>query len=256
MMQLPAPRWTSSWPDWGALSVWRLRLSALADPDAALRPLTVPAERKRAERYEFEADRHRHLAGWALTRLVFARRLDREPQALTFDEGPHGKPHLERQPDDGAPLYHNVAHTGDVVLVAVGQENPVGVDVESRSHEVDADALADRVFTEAERMWWRERPADHQHDAFLHLWTCKEAFLKATGEGLHRAPDTIECSFDGSTVTALGDAADARSSAADWTVWPFSAADDVVGALVHAQGPAPRVSWIDATEMVKRRPTA
>ena len=257
MMRLPAPRWKSSWPDWEALSVWRLRLSAFADPIAVLRPLTVPSEHERARRYQFEADRHRHLAGRALARLVLARRLDREPQALTFNEGPHGKPHLERQPDDGPSLHHNVAHTGDVVLVAVSQGVPVGIDVESRAREMDAAALAERVCTEAERAWWRRRPESQRHDAFLHLWTCKEAFLKATGEGLQRAPDTIECSFEGSTVTALDDATHSQSSpASDWTVRPFSAADGVVGALVHPQGPVPTVSWVDATEMVRRRPTA
>jgi len=260
-MHLPSPKWTSSWPEWGPLSVWRLRLDALsAPPEDLLRPLTIPSEHERARRYQFEADRHRHLGGRALARLVLSRRLDRAPQALTFDEGPHGKPHLEPSPDDGPPLHFNVAHTGDVVLVVVSQGMPVGIDVESRAREMDAAALADRVCTEAERAWWRGRPESHRHDAFLHLWTCKEAFLKATGEGLQRAPDTIECRVDGSTVRRLDDATESPSAspsapAANWAVRPFSAADGVVGALVHPQDHVPPVSWVDATGLLPRTPT-
>ena len=252
-MHLPSPHWTSSWPEWESISVWRLRLSALSDPDAVLRPLTVASEHERARRYQFEADRHRHLAGRALARLVLSRPLDRDPRALTFVDGPHGKPQLEPPPDAGPPLHHNVAHTGDMVVVAVSRAAPVGIDVESRAREMDAEALATRVCTEAERTWWHERPAPHRHDAFLHLWTCKEAFLKATGEGLHRAPDTIECRFDGATITALDDATDSPpSSAADWTVQPFSAADGVAGALVHNLARSPTIAWVDAAEIVTR----
>ena len=258
-MELPAPAWTVSWPEGRPVEVWRLRLDALdGDPAAVLRPLTVPSEHERARRYQFAADRHRHLAGRALVRLVLSRRYDCAPDALSLTTGPHGKPRLQDSPADGPPLHFNIGHTGPVVVAAVSQAQPVGIDVEPRTRSVDAAALAQRVFTAAERTQWRSRPAPHRQDAFLHIWTCKEAFLKATGEGLNRAPETIECTFDGPTVTAFRDAPTLRESppsapAAHWSVRPFRATDNVIGALVRKDAiPAP-IAWVDATEIVTRR---
>jgi len=258
-MDLASPAWTSSWPEARPVSVWRLRLDALADdPAAVLRPLTVPSEHERARRYQFVADRHRHLAGRALVRLVLSRRYDCTPDALSLTTGSHGKPTLQDSPADGPRFHFNIAHTGPVVVAAISHTQPVGIDVEPRSRSVDAAALAERVFTAAERTQCRSRPPSHQRTAFLHMWTCKEAFLKATGEGLHRPPETIECIVDGPTVIAFRDAPALRESppsapAARWSVRPFRATDNVIGALVRKDAiPAP-IAWVDATEIVTRR---
>ncbi|WP_103021426.1 4'-phosphopantetheinyl transferase family protein [Salinibacter altiplanensis] len=260
-MELPVPAWSSSWPEQPQVGVWRLRLDVLdGNPAEVLRPLTVSSEHERARRYRFAADRHRHLAGRALVRLVASRRYDCAPDALSVTNGPHGKPKLQPPPGDRPPLHVNIGHTGKVVIVAVSQTQPVGIDVEPRARSVEAAALAERVLTAAERTQWRARaaPAPDRQDAFLHIWTCKEAFLKATGEGLHRAPQTVECTFDGPTVASLRDAPDHRASpsspcANQWSVQPFSATDAVVGALVRKDRMPSSVAWVDATEIVTRR---
>ena len=255
-MHLPAPTWTSSWPAGRPVSVWRLRLNALGgDPEEVLRPLTVPSEHERARRFAFAADRHRHLAGRALVRLVASRRYDCTPDSFTLTEGPHGKPRLQDPPGDAPRLHFNVGHTGTVVVVAFSRRQPIGIDVEPRARTVDAPSLAGRVLTALERDRWQSRPAPHRQAAFLHVWTCKEAFLKATGEGLHRAPKTIESIVDGSTVVALRDASDAPDtppSTNEWAVRPFSAADGVIGAIVRkGEVPTP-LSWVDATDLLSR----
>lgn len=259
-MDLPSPAWTSSWPEARPVSVWRLRLDALADaPADVLRPLTVASEHARARRYRFAADRHRHLAGRALVRLALSRRYDCAPDALSLTEGPHGKPKLQGSPTGGPRLHFNVAHTGPVVVAAVSEAQPVGVDVEPNTRTVDAAALAERVLTAPERDRWQSRAASHRPAAFLHLWTCKEAFLKATGEGLHRAPKTVECIADGATVTALRDASNSTASsfasADQWSVRPFSATDGVIGALVRKDAVPSPISWVDATALVDRSGT-
>ncbi len=257
-MDLPSPTWTSSWREDGPVSVWRLRLNALdGDPEEVLRPLTVPSEHERARRYQFVADRHRHLGGRALVRLVLSRRYDCAPNELSLEEGPHGKPTLQAPPGDRPPLHFNVGHTEDVVVAAFSREQPVGVDVEPQNRTVEAPSLAERVFTKSERKWWQSHPASRRQVAFLHLWTCKEAFLKATGEGLHRAPKTIECTFDGPMVDALREArnhqdASPSASADQWAVRPFSAADGVVGALVRKGEFPTSLPWMDATALINQ----
>ena len=256
-MHLPAPTWTSSWPTGRPVGVWRLCLNALGgDPEAVLRRLTVPSEHDRARRYAFAADRHRHLAGRALVRLVLSRWQNCTPASLAIAEGPHGKPRLQDPPADGPRLHFNIGHTGPVVVAAVSEAQPVGIDVEPHTRSVDAPSLAERVLTASERDRWRSRPASCRQAALLHLWTCKEAFLKATGEGLRRAPTTVESIADGSTVVALRDApgssAPSSAPADEWSVRPFSATNGLLGAIVRKGTMPSPVSWVDATDIVTR----
>lgn len=235
--------WTARVPecdlDAAGMHIWRLRLSALGEaPLDILRPLTVSAEHARARRYRFDADRHRHLAGRALVRAFVARQYSCTPQAVSIEDGPHGKPHLRAPLDDDSPLEFNIAHSGDVVVAAFSHNQPVGIDVERRDRDADTDALAERVFTEAEQRHWHALPKAERPQAFLRVWTCKEAFLKAIGAGLQRAPSTVECLFDGQEIVGLADAKDYRpssptTSADRWALYSFSATDRVGGAVVR-----------------------
>lgn len=253
--------WTQPFDEFGlddsSLRIWRLRLTELGDdPGAVLRPLTVQSEHRRAERYRFDADRHRHLAGRALVRAVLAHRYDCSPQSISITEGRHGKPRLKSTQANEPPLMFNIAHAEDVVVAAFSRTHPVGIDVESQDREADMEGLIQRVFTEPERQRWWALPPARRSEFFFRVWTCKEAFLKATGHGLQRAPHTVECTFDAGTVTGLDDAAEhsppsPHASAARWALRSFSAAQGMAGAVVRKHRlPAP-LPCADASRFVK-----
>ena len=259
-MPLRVPRWPSPprTPQGSPLAVWRLCLDALPNaPDAVLRPWTTPAERERARQYRATADRHRHLAGRALARRLLARRLRCPPSAVAFTEGPHGKPRLDATVPDDPSLHFNIAHTGTTVVVAVSQDEPVGVDVEPLGRDVDTNALAGRILTAAEQAQWRALPAAKRPAALLHLWTCKEAFVKATGEGLGRGAHTVACDLDGGPATALSDAeghvpASPRTAAEAWALCPFALPNNLVGAVVRRGALPHPVAWRTAAPLVRR----
>ena len=46
------------------------------------------------------------------------------------------------------------------------------------------DSMAERCFANGELGWWRALPEQRREPAFFDLWSCKEAFVKATGEGI------------------------------------------------------------------------
>jgi 4'-phosphopantetheinyl transferase len=262
-MQLNSPTWTAPSQESSTqaplVQIWRLRLSDLdGAPLEALRPLTTTSEHRRARRYEFDADQHRHLAGRALVRLVLARRYGCAPRDLSITEGPHGKPQLDGSVGDETVPKFNVAHTDNVIVAAFGRSHPVGIDVESRTRDADLDGLAQRVFTETELQRWRALSASRRRDVFFRIWTCKEAFLKATGQGLQRAPRTVECAFTETGEVALGDAdghspASPDTAAAHWAVRSFVASTGIVGAVVRKRDLPTSVAWIDATPLLNRR---
>jgi 4'-phosphopantetheinyl transferase len=86
----------------------------------------------------------------------------------------HGPPRLP-----GTELHASVSHSGDVVAVAVTDAGPVGIDVEEIG-VLDYARLMQDVCAED------ERPFVDGAVAFYAYWTRKEAFLKATTEGLTR----------------------------------------------------------------------
>jgi 4'-phosphopantetheinyl transferase len=143
----------------------------------ALRPLLSADERRKVERYRFEADRRRSIVGRGTLRQLLGRRLGRDPRELAFVEGPQGKPALER-----GELEFNVSHSGDRVAIAIAEGTAVGIDIEvEQPRMTDLAQLARRYFAPDEAA-----EVEKEEDAalFFTIWTAKEAVIKAVGGGL------------------------------------------------------------------------
>jgi len=149
---------------------------------ADLEALLNPEERVRRDRFRLAADRHRALLGRGVLRLALGSWLGRDPASLEFQLGPHGKPALARQ--GRAPLHFNLAHSGDLILLAFHATSPVGVDVERHRPDLAWEPLARRVLPSAECQFLEQLPPEQRRDAFLAAWCRLEARLKARGEGL------------------------------------------------------------------------
>lgn len=149
---------------------------------ADLEALLNPEERARRDRYRLLADRHRTLLGRGVLRLALGSWLGRDPASLEFQLGPHGKPALVRQGQ--TPLHFNVAHSGDLILLAFHAASPVGVDVEQHRPNLAWEPLARRVLSPAECRLLERLPPERRREAFLAAWCRLEARLKARGEGL------------------------------------------------------------------------
>jgi 4'-phosphopantetheinyl transferase len=162
-----------------AVEVWR------ADLDAAPRELLnllSPEERARAARLQGVA-RARWVAGRGVLRALLGRHLERPPEALRFQLGPHGKPALP----EGAPRF-NVSHSGALAVYAIAPAAvEVGVDVEvlaRRPPSREEVALAERVLGAEAAAHLRSLPPAARHAEFLRRWVRHEATLKCLGLGL------------------------------------------------------------------------
>ena len=153
-------------------------LSRETDPLALL----DPGERARRAALTRTEARDRFTAGRVLLRSTLAADLGVAPRSLSFSLGPHGKPALD-PPIFGAPAF-NLAHTADVVALAVAPTAIVGLDLEVVAPRPSADRIAERRFAPAEAAWLAAQPAAGRTLAFLRLWTAKEAALKALGTGI------------------------------------------------------------------------
>jgi 4'-phosphopantetheinyl transferase len=153
-----------------------------AGTTGALISLLDRGEQERAQRFRRPEDRERYRLGRTALRQVLGACLDRDPAALVFRYGPHGKPALV---DEGQALPHfNLAHSGDLILLAFHPSRPVGVDVELRRPGLDWRPIARRILPAAAVARLETLPPEQGVAAFLDDWCRLEARLKASGEGL------------------------------------------------------------------------
>lgn len=167
----------------------------LADDEAVRRAVLLlsRSERARFDLYTNAVVARRFAVGRAALREMLGCALGMAPDRILLSDGLHGKPALGR--DAGARrLRFGVAHTEDVLLIALSRSYDVGIDVE-RSRAVEQwERVADRVLAPGERAQLRcaVESGEDAGTAFLRHWCRVEAELKAIGCGIagleeHRA---------------------------------------------------------------------
>jgi 4'-phosphopantetheinyl transferase len=168
-------------------TVWWAALSWLTPQRRQELLALLPAEEhQRLQRWRQPADRDRFLLGRGLLRLQLGQALGLEPAALRFRLGPQGKPALEGL-NGQSTLQFNLAHSGELVLLALHPERPVGVDVERQRPGLNWRPIARRHLSSGCLGALEALPVEQQLDGFLQHWCRLEAGLKATGLGLAAA---------------------------------------------------------------------
>ncbi|MBD8898755.1 4'-phosphopantetheinyl transferase superfamily protein [Rhodanobacter sp. DHG33] len=113
---------------------------------------------------------------------LLARYLDAAPAAVRLVEGEHGRPALDAI--HGGVFDFNWSHCGEQALVALARGLSPGIDLERLRPRANALKIAQRFFTAAEAAWLETLDEDERDEAFLDLWTAREAVLKALGRGI------------------------------------------------------------------------
>jgi 4'-phosphopantetheinyl transferase len=166
----------------GELHLWRIDADApLAHLDALGERILSSAERARAARLRLPKLRRRFILTHLVSRQIFAGYLDCAPQALVFNYSPTGKPGIQAP---NSALEFNLSTTGDLALLAVRLDEPLGLDCELLRESVDVIGIARRMFgvKEAERL--ARLHGKEQQLAFYLAWTALEARVKRDGRGL------------------------------------------------------------------------
>ena len=173
-------------PEAGTVEVWRASLAALTPYLAAFDAALSPAERCRADRSILPEGRRRSIASRGLLRCLLGHYLDLAPNEVPIRLTSHGKPFVPH------PLQFSVTHSGDVIAYAFCLGATVGVDVERIDPAIPALQLAERVFGQLELQNFKTLSHDEKANALLITWTCKEALLKAVGDGLTKPMNGID----------------------------------------------------------------
>ncbi|WP_051717736.1 4'-phosphopantetheinyl transferase family protein [Streptomyces sp. NRRL F-5727] len=77
----------------------------------------------------------------------------------------------------------SLTHTGDLIAVGISRHGRIGVDTEPLTRTMDFDREHPLICTPAEHAQLAALPDDLRNARMLRLWTLKEAYTKALGQG-------------------------------------------------------------------------
>ena len=143
-------------------------------------------KKRRVDRFRFEDDKKRTIAGEMLARRAISECCAVPEESIVFETSKHGKPYAK-----GLNVEFNVSHSANMVVCVVDTD-PVGIDIEKIRH-VDLNT-AKRIFCEEEVRYifgyllncddYNQYSNDAVLQRFFELWTKKEAHGKCIGTGL------------------------------------------------------------------------
>jgi 4'-phosphopantetheinyl transferase len=183
--RLPAP---------GIVHVWRIDLQHPALLSLGNRLLTDD-ESERAHRFHFDRHRMRFMAGRSAMRLLLGRYVGTDPAAIRFHYGEHGKPALP-QNSDTPTVQFNFTNSDNRALLAIASDRIVGIDIESRRRDINIPGLVRHILNDTEAAEFNRLPEAVRHQALLTIWTRKEAWIKALGDGFSRPLKSFSVAVD------------------------------------------------------------
>jgi 4'-phosphopantetheinyl transferase len=161
----------------GEIHLWYLELGklalslrgALGDEQKAAAPLTA-GQLRFARRFYL--------------RLILGAYLGVPGLAVRLNRKNRGKPVLDAT-EHSARLHFSMAKSEDCLLIGFSTSSYLGVDLEPAWRRArNALGVARRYFSPAESSALEAMPPSDQDAAFLRAWACKEAVVKASGQGI------------------------------------------------------------------------
>ncbi|MBR8832432.1 MAG: 4'-phosphopantetheinyl transferase superfamily protein [Chlorogloea purpurea SAG 13.99] len=169
--------------------IWSTGLDVSPGEVEALGQILSTDEWERADRFKFPRHKRRFIVARGRLRQILARYLHLAPQDIVFTYSQEGKPALE-----WSDLCFNLSHTGDLAIYGISWHGAIGIDLEFIRPVGSLLSLTKKYFCESEQKIIER--SENQTQTFFRIWTAKEAYLKATGEGIAGGLQQIEISLE------------------------------------------------------------
>jgi 4'-phosphopantetheinyl transferase len=210
----------------GHVIVWIAQVSKAQDSLIFLEPCLDVRDRERAARFRFPEDRARFVLGRGLLRKCLGHYLQQTPETIELAYTDRGRPIL---PHDET-VQFSISHTHDLVAVAVTAGARVGIDLEYVQPQLDLPELAKRICSDEELQTFQALASRETPAAFFRIWTRKEAYLKARGEGITEGLQEISVSLGSEETGSIKDTRD-ESAAQTWRLLTLPVPADYMGSL-------------------------
>ena len=228
--------------------IWRFPTKASRHVVATFERVLVPEERDRAFRFGFHHLYASFVIAHGVLRHLLGRYLNCDPAKVSLVYGLKGKPAVE----SSSSLQFNMTHSGDLALIALFLRREIGVDVEQIRPIPDVQQIANRFFCPAEACEVMSFPQTERERAFFLCWTRKEAYIKATGDGLSAPLGSFRVTVHPDIPARLVHVQHNEIEARSWTLHDLQVAVGYAAALAYRDQPrSPRLfSVLDPNEFI------
>jgi 4'-phosphopantetheinyl transferase len=138
-------------------------------------------ELTKANNFIFIQDKDRFIVSHGLLRIMLANYVKIDPKQLKFNHAINGKPYITTKYSIDSDLSFNMSHSHNVAIYTFTLNRRIGVDIEFIRYIKNIDQLINFVFSKNDRMTIDTLPEKQKQEAFLNIWTRKEAYVKAIG---------------------------------------------------------------------------
>ncbi len=188
----------------GDIQVWQIPLQVSLKTVNGYLDCLGEDEILRANRFKFPDDRRRFVVARGALRHLLGKRIGKAPAAVEFGYGEYGKPFVKQvfaaQSESVGSLgilphkafEFNLSHSGELALCGLGHDRKIGIDIEKIRSIGRLEMMMERCLSTAEQVRVKAARLEDQSRLFLEYWTCKEAYLKATGLGLTQSMQSVE----------------------------------------------------------------
>ena len=178
--------------------IWTLPLNNPGSAHSLCDSLSTD-EWERATRFRFDKHRNQYVLTRGTLRFLVAGYVGIPAKEISFHYSKYEKPCLPTAQD----LDFNLSHTEGMAIFGFTRGHRIGVDIEHLRSDFRAEEIAERFFSLAEREALRKIPEARRHESFFRIWTRKEAYIKALGEGLSHPLHQFDVSLgDGAELQA------------------------------------------------------
>jgi 4'-phosphopantetheinyl transferase len=230
-------------PGTDLIDLWRVDIS---NPELDRHQQCLSAdERQRADKFLRNNVRNTFVRSRCALRLILARCIYRQAPAPThagaieFRYGDRGKPELASPALED--FQFNLSHSENIALIVVSKNRRVGIDINNLSPSIDWRAIARRSFSSSElNLLFKVSELD-QEKTFHRIWTQKEAYTKAIGDGYAHGFKKFSVVVDADDGSSLLDDDSHFHSAHEWNITSINAGSNCVAALAYAGPPVTKI---------------
>ena len=225
----------------GIVHLWIIPLDEQTDARAVAG--LGPWEQERARRLLSGPVRDRYVAAHVALGRILGSYLGLDAASVPLAQSTGGKPFVV-----GAPLAFSLSHSSDLAVCAVAECGPLGADIEYVRQIADADGIVRLMFDPGEAAEYATHTGPARVAAFFSAWTRKEAFLKATGDGLMRPLNSFQVVVSPTRPAGLVRLDGDDQAPGRWSLRSFVPAPGYVGALA-IEGALTSVEYFDSSEL-------
>jgi len=148
-------------------------------PETELYESLSDDEKTRAGRIHAASERQNFIVRRGILRSLLGTTFGIEPFRIRFAATPVGKPFVAFPGDSG--IFFNLSHSGNDIVYAFSGHPETGIDIERIRTLEDIDELARNYFSAEEYAILMNQPGWKKNNAFIRIWSLKEALIKASG---------------------------------------------------------------------------